>query len=94
MTDPALTEKRRKGYTANTLGVLIDYGYEVALYCENLHDGLNCDFVKMLDLEKLAAKLGRDHGCRHDDLVPHLWCTKCGGKNVSIRLHPPNVPQR
>lgn len=40
MTDEDLAEKRRKGYTVDTLGVLIDHGYKVALYCENKHDGL------------------------------------------------------
>ncbi|SFI81047.1 hypothetical protein [Aerobium aerolatum] len=93
MTDPDLAEKRRKGYTVDTLGVLIDHGYKVALYCENPRDGLTCGFVKWLDLEKLAAKLGRDHSCLRDDLVPNLFCTKCGGKKVSIRLHPYTGPR-
>lgn len=77
----------------NTLGALIDDDYQVALYCENPHEGLTCGFVKWLDLEKLAGKLGRDHGSMHDDLVPHLFCTKCGGKKVSMRLHPVTTPR-
>lgn len=81
-------------YSVNTIGKLIDNGYKVALYCENARDGLTCNFVKWLDLEKMAAKLGRDHGCLRDDLVPHLFCTKCDGKKVSIRLHPPTLPHR
>lgn len=75
-------------YSVNTVGKLIDNGYKVALYCENPRDGLTCGFVKWLDLEKLAAKLGRDHGCLAADITPHLWCTKCGGKKVSLRMHP------
>lgn len=80
-------------YSVNTIGKLIDNGYKVALYCENPRDGLTCNFVKWLDLVKLAAKLGRNHGCLHDDLVPHLFCTKCAGKTVSIRAHPNTLPQ-
>lgn len=77
----------------DTLGALIDDDYRVALYCETPRDGLTCGFVKSLDLEKLAAKLGRDHGSMHDDLVPYLFCTKCGGKKVSLRLHPVTTPR-
>lgn len=79
-------------YSINSIGKLIDHGYRVALYCENPRDGLTCNFVKWLDLEKLAAKLGRNHGCLASDITPHLWCTKCGGKKVSVRLHPPTGP--
>lgn len=76
----------------DTIGRLIEFNHRVALYCENYRGGLSCGFVKWLDLEKLAERLGSDHGCLHDDLVPHLWCTKCGGKRVSIRMHPPAAP--
>jgi hypothetical protein len=85
--------RRRDAYTINTLGKLIDGDYQVALYCENPRNGLTCGFVKWMDLPKLADKFGRDHGSLHDDLVPRLWCTKCGGKAVSLRLHPPTGPQ-
>ena len=91
MTDERVPQLKPK--FIDTLGVLIDDDYQVALYCENPRDGLTCGFVKWLDLEKLAAKLGRDHGSMHDDLVPHLFCTKCGGKKVSLRLHPVTLPR-
>jgi hypothetical protein len=95
MTDDILTDAelqaRRDRYNIDSLGKLIDKGYNVALYCEAPRDP--CGFIKWVDLPKLAEHLGRDHGCLHDDLVPHLWCTKCGGKAVAIRLHPPTLPQ-
>ncbi|WP_157929528.1 hypothetical protein [Phyllobacterium zundukense] len=39
-----------------------------------------------LDLEALAAKLGRDHGTLLADLVPNLKCSKCKSKNISLIL--------
>lgn len=38
----------------------------------------------------LGSHLGRALGSMHDDLIPaHLWCTECGTRNMSVRLHPP-----
>lgn len=79
----------RSPYDLDTIGRLIQFNQRIALYCENYREGLSCGFVKWLDLEKLAERLGRDHGVLHDDLVPHLFCPKCGGRRVSLRLHPP-----
>lgn len=78
----------------NTLGVLIDHGYSLFMYCEESKKGVYCGYSKQLDLEKLAARLGRDHGSMHDDLIPaHLYCLKCQSRNVSLRLHPPTPDQ-
>ena len=71
----------------DTLGACIDRNYRIALHCEQTYGLAPCNYFQWLDLEKLAAKLGRDHGCLRDDLVPHLWCLRCGSHNVSIRLH-------
>lgn len=90
MTDERVPELKPK--FIDTLGALIDDDYQVALDCENPHEGLTCGFVKWLDLEKLAAKLGRNHGCLASDITPHVCRTKCGGKKVSVRLHPPTGP--
>jgi len=80
---------RKDPYTTDTIGKLIDGEYALTLYCEERHNGYWCHWYKKLDLEKLALKLGRDHGSMHWDLVPHLWCLKCGSRNVSLRLSPP-----
>lgn len=90
ITDDTPTEAelqaRYDRYSINSIGKLIDHGYSVALYCDAPRDP--CGFVKWIDLPKLAEHLGRDHGCLASDITPHLWCTKCGGKTVAIRLHP------
>ncbi len=78
----------------DTLGACLDDNYQIALYCENYRSGVSCGFVKWLDLEKLVARLGRDHSSMRDDLLPHLWCPKCGSGKVSIRLHPPTGDDR
>lgn len=79
-------QARYERYRMNSIGKLIDNNYKIALYCERPQE--RCGFVKWLDLEKLANWLGRDHGCLASDLTPHLFCTKCGGKAVALRLHP------
>lgn len=77
-------------WSSGTLGALIDHGYRIAIYCENPREaGVTCGFVKWADLEKLARRLGRDHSSLAPDITPHMWCTKCGGRKVSIRCHPP-----
>ena len=72
----------------DTLGILIDDGYRLAIYCEDQ----NCRHWVWADLPALAERLGRDHGCLHDDFTPKLRCTKCGGRRFGIRLHPPHRP--
>lgn len=63
----ALTLPARCSYfvlmSTGTIGDLIDRGYELRVYCE--HTGLTgrrCNYSGVMDLEKAAAKLGRDHG--------------------------------
>lgn len=83
------TDDTRKPYgSTDTLGAMIDDGYQLALYCENYDGPTSCGFVKWVDLEKLAAKLGRDHSSLAPAILPGMWCTKCQGKKVSVRLHP------
>jgi hypothetical protein len=91
---PDMTETAPRPYWTNdTIGSLIDDGYELALYCENYRGPTSCGFVKWVDLEKLAAHLGRDHSSLAPAILPHMHCTKCGGKKVSVRLHPPTLPR-
>ncbi len=69
----------------DTIGKLIDGGYELGAHCAER----GCNHFGWLDLEMLAKRLGRDHRSMRADLVPHLRCSRCGSKNVSITLHPP-----
>lgn len=73
----------------NTIGALIDGGYQLAIHC----DSLDCRHSAWADLPVLAERLGRDHGTMHDDLVPKLRCSKCGGRRAGIRLHAPHRSQ-
>lgn len=59
-------------------------GYAIHAYCH----GYECSHHTKLDLYLLAARLGPDHRTMHHDLVPKLRCSKCGSKDVSIRLSP------
>lgn len=74
-------------WSSATLGAMIDRGHRLALYCDEWPN--NCGFVKWIDLPKLASHLGRDHSSLAPDILPHLWCLKCGGRRVTIRDHPP-----
>lgn len=75
------------GRTAiETIGDLLDGGYSLHAYCERD----DCRHSSRLDLDALAARLGRDHGALHRDLVPHLRCSACGeAVRLSLRMAPP-----
>lgn len=71
----------------DTLGALIDNGMTLSVYCAET----GCGHSASLDLELLAARLGRGHGSMAADLLPHLTCARCGanvkrGGDVSLRL--------
>jgi hypothetical protein len=70
--------------TYNTIGELIKGRYTLTAHCDNQA----CRHSKKLDLEALAAKLGRDHSTLHRDLAPKLKCEICGGKTISLILSP------
>lgn len=65
-----------------TIQEVIDSGDTVMVYCHNWR----CHHRAELDFLKLRAKLGPDHGAMHDDLVPKLVCSKCGGRDVGLTL--------
>lgn len=69
-----------------TLGECITHRYGIRAACTE------CGHVRELDLEALAAKLGRDHGALRDDLAPKLRCTECGSKRIALTTLAPDVP--
>jgi hypothetical protein len=79
-----------RGLVIDTIGDLIDEGHELMVYCYNT----SCRHGASVDLEALTAKLGRDHGSMHADLAHKFRCSKCGGRNVGFKLHPPTGTAR
>ncbi|MFC6486920.1 hypothetical protein [Nitratireductor sp. GCM10026969] len=71
--------------TVRAIGDVIDGDYTLTAYC--YHFG--CNHRADLDLAALAARLGRDHSWMRNDLVPKLCCSKCGSKDIGLRLAPP-----
>lgn len=76
-------------FTLDTLGKMLDEGYRLESYCDTSR---GCGRSQgSIDIAALAARLGRDHPCGHDDLAPHLPCPDCLA-DLTVRLHPPNQP--
>ena len=63
-----------------TIQTFIDSGDKLRVYCHASH----CSHHAELDMLRLRDTLGPDHGSMHDDLVPLLRCSKCGGKKVGL----------
>lgn len=66
--------------TNSTIQGSIDLGMTITAWCHNSA----CAHHAKLDLLALRDKLGPDHGALHDDLVPLLRCSKCGGKKLGL----------
>lgn len=73
----------------STIGALIDDRYRIYICCEAAPGGRRCNHDALADLEALAARLGRDHGCLAKDLAGKFRCGRCGSREISIRIHPP-----
>lgn len=63
-----------------TIQTFIDSGDKLRVYCHNS----GCNRHAELDMMALRDKLGPDHGAMHEDLVPKLRCSICGGKKVGL----------
>lgn len=63
-----------------TIQTFIDSGDRLEAWCHNPA----CNHHQRLDMIALREKLGPDHGSMHDDLVPLLYCSKCGGKKIGL----------
>lgn len=67
-----------------TIQSFIESGDVLTAYCHNSR----CNHHSVLDMAALREKLGPDHGSMHDDLVPKLRCSKCGGKKLGLIRSP------
>jgi len=68
--------------TISTIGDLIDHRMSMHVHCKTQ----DCGNSGPVDLDKLALKLGRDHGCLADELRPHFKCSRCGKKNMGFTM--------
>lgn len=66
-----------------TIQDVLDSGDTIRVWCHHPP----CGHHGTLDFVALREKLGPDHGAMHDDLVPKLKCSRCGGKKVGITVH-------
>jgi len=73
--------------TTGTIGELIEYQYDLTAHCGNKACGRHID----IDLEKLADKLGRDHGAMAKDLLPKMHCSVCKSRFSAISISPKNT---
>lgn len=70
-----------------TIRQIIDEGHQIGAYCV-----APCWHSQMLDLEAIGNKLGYDFIVSADSLNPLLRCSKCGGKDVTMRFHQKVTP--
>lgn len=70
--------------TTATIGELIDYQYHLTAHCA-------CGRHADIDLEKLAEKLGREHGAMAKDLLPKMKCSGCKSRFSAITISPKNT---
>ena len=71
-----------------TIGALIADDFTVWVHCENQF----CRHRAGIDLHALADRLGSDFIAigKPNPLVAKLRCSKCGGKDLGLILHPEN----
>lgn len=68
----------------STIQGVIEHGFVTTAYCHNSR----CRHHAELDWLALRDKLGPDHSSMHDDIVPKLKCSKCGGKALGLIMSP------
>lgn len=72
------------GLRGETIQSFIDSGDVLTAYCHNP----KCHHHGRLDMMLLRDRLGPDHGSMHDDLVPKLKCSRCGGRKLGLIRSP------
>jgi len=67
----------------STIGDFADGGYSLNVWCDR------CQRGGVIGMEPFIAKLGRDHPARFHG---HIVCSKCGNKDIELRLQPSSTP--
>jgi hypothetical protein len=57
----------------DSIGKMLALGQEMTAHCRNL----GCGHHSRINLVALGCRLGFDHGCGEQDLLPHFYCPKC-----------------
>lgn len=83
MTDNPTPKPKPVHLVIDTLGAVADDGYSFNLWC------LGCERGELILSEPVRQKLGSDHSL---DLRGKFRCSKCGSKDIEIRLSPPHNP--
>ena len=71
-----------------TFAKLIADEMTVMAHCQSYR----CHHRQELDIKALSERFGPDAPAMHDDLVPRLKCTKCGGKQIGLTYTPAVKP--
>lgn len=67
----------------STIGDFADGGYSLNVWCDR------CQRGGVIGMEPFIGKLGRDHPARFQG---HIVCSKCGNKDIELRLQPSSTP--
>lgn len=71
-----------RSITIYTIADLIGSRLTLTAHCYNL----DCRHSQELDAQALAHRLGPDHPILHKYLAPKLHCSRCGGRNIGLRV--------
>lgn len=78
------TPARERPIGLSTIGALIDFKMTLRVHCNTW----DCMHAGTVDLNALAARIGRDHSCLAPEIKRYFRCTECGGRNVGFILSP------
>lgn len=70
------------GWTVRTM---IETGHILSAACH----ARGCHHFARIDLEALRDTIGPDASTMAPDLVPRLRCSRCGGRDIGLIIHPP-----
>jgi hypothetical protein len=70
----------------STVGHLIDHGFKLWMQCPT-HGS------RLVDLERLAARVGRGASYIKSERRFHLTCALCGTRCEQITIEPPSAPK-
>lgn len=72
----------------HTLKAVKEAGLRIYAYCSNP----DCHWSSVLNVDELIDRLGEQQSTMPPDLVPRLYCSQCGGKDVSLVLSAGRAP--